>query len=146
MVRFAERDRDIEVDPLVAIAQLTERALLETEEALTERRELTSRFLREIEKEIGEAKRMLDLLGDHWKHGEQSLPYEQFRHALDRAITARTKDRRAELLRDWTDRLKLVARHQELLRESMGLRTSDPAHVNRPASETLDRSDRGKSA
>lgn len=105
------------IDPLVEIGELTERALHETDEALQERRELTVRFLDEIEKEIAEAKRMLDLVGDPWKHGEQSLPYEQFRHALDRAITARTKDRRAELLRDWKDRVALLERRLALLRE-----------------------------
>jgi Mg2+ and Co2+ transporter CorA len=121
MTAHQERRKSSPADPLAEIAELTERALNETEDALTERKQLTGRFLREIEKEIAEAKRMLGLLGDHWKHGEQSLPYEQFRHALDRAITARTKDRRAELLRDWKDRVTLLERRLALMRESAAL-------------------------
>lgn len=111
-------------DPLVHLQELVEQALSQVDDALAERRTLTSRFLREIEKEIAEAKRMLDALGAHWKHGEQSLPYEQLRHALDRALTARTKDRRAELLRDWNDRLKLLERQLELKRELTALTQS----------------------
>ncbi len=118
-------------DPLAEIGELIERALHETDEAMLERRELTDRFLDEIEKEIAEAKLMLDLLGDPWKHGEQSLPYEQFRHALDRAITARTKDRRTELLRDWADRMRLAERRMEALRARAGLGASAPSDDQR---------------
>lgn len=117
-------------DPLLAIQELVQDALHQIETASATRRELSKRFLGEIEKEIGEAKRMLDSLGDLWQHGEQSLPYEQFRHALDRAITARTKDRRAELLRDWSDHLKLVERRLEVLRELAALHGGSEAPRN----------------
>ena len=117
----SNRDHD---DPVSAIQDLVEQALQDVDDASSRRRELTTKFLREIEKEIAEAKRMLDSLGDLWKHGEQSLPYEQFRHALDRAVTARTKDRRAELLRDWSDRLKLLDRRLEVIRELTALQAT----------------------
>jgi hypothetical protein len=108
-------------DPLTAIRHLTRRAIVENERALTSREKLTERFLREIGREIAEAKRFLALLGHPWKHGEKSVEYEFMRIALDKAMTARKKDRRAELLRSWGDLQKLRERRLELWREEIAL-------------------------
>ena len=113
--------RPIPADPLTAIRFLTGRAILENEKALTSREKLTERFLKEIGREIAEAKRFLNLLGHPWKHGEKSVEYEFMRISLDKAMTARKKDRRAELLRSWSDLLKLKEKRLELLREAIAL-------------------------
>ena len=108
-------------DPLTAIRFLTGRALLVNEKALTSREKLTERFLKEIGGEIAEAKRFLNLLGHPWKHGEKSVEYEFMRISLDKAMTARKKDRRAEMLRSWSDLLKLKEKRLEFLREAIAL-------------------------
>ena len=99
---------------------LSDQALDEAEAALVARRKLTRRFLREIEKEIAEAIKMLRLLGDPWKHGDQT-EYEFMRISLDKALTARKKERRARLLEEWKDLLSLHERRLELLRENLAL-------------------------
>jgi len=54
-------------DLLALISSLSNEALWETEEAIVARQELTQRFLKEIEKEIAEAMKMLRLLGQPWQ-------------------------------------------------------------------------------
>ncbi len=107
-----------ERDSIKDMQHLAERSLRQTDEALVHRRELTARFVTEINREIAEAKRMLNFLGDPWKHGDHT-EYEFMRISLDNALATRKKDRRAELLREWKDLLRLRERRMELLRESV---------------------------
>lgn len=113
-----------EIDPLLEISELADKALDQTDETIAARRDLTKRFLREIEKEIAEAKRMLRLLGDPWKHGDQT-EYEFMRISLDKALTARKKERRSRLLEEWKDLLSLHERRREMLRESVALKSAN---------------------
>jgi hypothetical protein len=107
-------------DPISEITGLSEQALEETEDALAARRKLTQRFLREIEKEIAEALRMLRNLGQPWQRGDRT-EYEFMRISLDKALTARKKERRERLLQSWRDLMELRQRRLELLRELAGL-------------------------
>lgn len=107
-------------DPLTQIAHLSDQALHESDEAIIARQELTQRFLREIEKEIAEAVRMIRLLGDPWKHGDRT-EYEFMRISLDKALTARKKERRERLLQAWKDLLDLKEKRRELERENLAL-------------------------
>ena len=112
--------RNGRADPLREIARLTDQALKETDEALLDRTALTQRFLREIELEIREALKMLRALGDPWKHGDRT-DYEVMRIALDKALTARKKERRDRLLTSWRDMLELKERQLALLKEASAL-------------------------
>jgi len=107
-------------DVLDDLAQLKDLELEGTTEAIIERRQLTVRFLEEIEKEIREALRMLRRLGEPWSHGEETS-YEFMRLAIDKALTARKKERRERLLQNWKDLLELQKRRIELLRELRAL-------------------------
>ena len=118
--RNGKRRHKLRSDPISEIASLSAEALHETEGAISRRRELTQRFLREIEKEIAETLKMLHLLGDPWKHGDRT-EYEFMRISLDKAMTARKKERRARLLEEWKDLLALRERRLELLRENLAL-------------------------
>ena len=111
---------------------LAEQSLRRIDDALSSRRKLTVGFVAEINREIAEAKRALNLLGDPWKHGDESLQYETQRIALDKALTARKKDRRAEQLREWKDLLRLQERRMELLGELAAL---GPGKEYKPARE-----------
>lgn len=105
-------------DPLLQISRLSEQALLEAEDAIASRKELTQRFLKEIEKEIAEAVRMLRLLGEPWKHGDKT-EYEFMRISLDKALTARKKERRERLLQSWKDLLDLMEKKRDLIKENL---------------------------
>ncbi len=118
--RSGRRRHKLRSDPISEIASLSAEALHETEEAISRRRGLTQRFLREIEKEIAEALRMLRLLGDPWKRGDRT-DYEVMRISLDKALTARKKERRARLLEEWKDLLALTEKRLVLLRENLAL-------------------------
>ncbi len=107
-------------DPLSEMLSHSHHHLQSTEDAITSRRSLTQRFLREIEKEIAEAVRMLRFLGDPWKHGDRT-EYEFMRISLDKALTARKKERRARLLEEWKDLLALRERQLDLLKENLAL-------------------------
>jgi len=107
-------------DPLSHIAGLSDQALQVTEEAIDQRKKLTQRFLKEIEKEIAEAMKMLRLLGEPWKHGDRT-EYEFMRISLDKALTARKKERRERLLQAWKDLLDLKERKIELMKENLAL-------------------------
>lgn len=107
-------------DPLAEIAALSETSLQETEEAIAARHALTERFLKEIEKEIAEAMKMLRHLGHPWQRGDRT-EYEFMRIALDKALTSRKKERRERLLQDWRDLLELRERRIEMMREAMAL-------------------------
>jgi len=109
-------------DPLTQIFHLSTRALQDAEEAISSRKELTIKFLKEIEKEIAEAVKMLRLLGAPWKHGDRT-EYEFMRISLDKALTARKKERRERLLQSWKDLMDLNQKRLELLRENMALST-----------------------
>ena len=93
---------------------------------------MTRRFLREIEKEISEAIKMLRLLGDPWKRGDRT-DYEVMRISLDKALTARKKEWRERLLQEWKDLLALREKQLELLREQIAL--SAGRDGRRPAKE-----------
>lgn len=101
------------------------RVVSEVEAALQERKGLSQRFLKEIEKEIAEATKMLRLLGDPWKHGPDSLQYEFMRIALDKALTARKKERRERLLQSWKDLFELKQKMIELERDVAALQVAD---------------------
>ena len=103
-------------DPLRDIAHLTEETLKQTEDAITARKKLTKQFLREIELEIREAIRMLKHLGQPWQHGDKT-DYEFMRISLDKALTARKKERRDRLLQAWKDLLELEERKAGIRRE-----------------------------
>lgn len=107
-------------DPLESLRRLSEESLATTTEAIIDRRQLTVRFLEEIEKEIREAMKMLRHLGAPWIRGERT-EYEFMRIALDKALTARKKERRERLLQSWKDLLELQRRRIELLRELQAL-------------------------
>ena len=107
-------------DPLASITYLSQESLDQLEDALASRKKLTQRFLKEIEKEIAEAMKMLRLLGSPWKHGDRT-EYEFMRIALDKALTARKKERRERLLQAWRDLLELRQKRIELLRELAAL-------------------------
>ncbi len=107
-------------DPLADLRSLTSDALRNTELAIESREALTERFLHEIEKEIGEALRMLHSLGHPWKHGDR-VDIESLRAGLDRALTARKKERRDQLLRAWRDLVQLRERKGEIQREQAAL-------------------------
>lgn len=111
-------------DPLTSIRSLAQRALDQNKQSVCARRKLTQRFLKEIEKEIAEAKRMLDRLGQPWQRGDRT-EYEFMRIALDKAMTSRKKERRERLLQSWGDLLKLKEKRLELLREAMALGRKD---------------------
>ena len=113
-------DRPKSWDPLSDIAGLSDRSLQDVGTAIDDRRKLTRRFLREIEKEIAEAIKMLRLLGDPWKRGDRT-DYEVMRISLDKALTARKKERRERLLQEWKDLLALREKQLELLREQIAL-------------------------
>lgn len=108
------------LDPLTELSRFSERALEQTEDAIRERKKLTDRFLREIEKEIEAAVRMLNHLPDPWKEGDR-VDVEALRISLDKAMTARKKDRRDQLLRSWRDLLDLRTRRLELKKELAAL-------------------------
>ena len=96
--------------------RLGQRALEQTEEAIAQRWELNERFLQEIEKEIAAAKRMLDLLGEPWQHGERT-EWEFMRISLDKAIYGRRKERRERRLQVWRDMLELNEKRLQLIKE-----------------------------
>ena len=110
-------------DALTQISLLSDQALHDSEEAISSRKKLTQRFLEEIEKEITEALKMLRLLGAPWKHGDRT-EYEFMRISLDKALTARKKERRERLLQGWKDLLELRVKRLELLRENLALGTA----------------------
>ena len=116
----ARSKREAPPDPLQAIAHLSDRSIQETDTAIKDREKLTQRFLREISKEIAEALRMLRFLGDPWKRGDRT-DYEVMRISLDKALTARKKERRERLLQHWKDLLALRERQLDLLRENIAL-------------------------
>lgn len=103
-------------DLLSRINGLSRQALEDTDQAISARRKLTQRFLREIEKEIHEAQRMLRFLGHPWQRGDRT-DYEVMRISIDKALTARKKERRDRLLASWKDLLELKAKRRELERE-----------------------------
>lgn len=117
----SDSTRNSPTDPLTQIAQLSDQALHESNEAIVARQKLTRRFLKEIEKEIAEAMKMLRFLGDPWKHGDRT-EYEFMRISLDKALTARKKERRERLLQAWKDLLDLKEKKRELERENLALR------------------------
>jgi len=114
----------VKIDLLDQMADISNQALTETEEAMSTRQKLTRRFLYEIEKEISEAIRMLKFLGDHWKHGDKT-DYEFMRISLDKALTARKKERRERLLQEWKDLLDLKVKRLELLKENVAMNSID---------------------
>lgn len=113
-----------QMDPFAQFAELSNRALAETKEAIISRQRLTKRFLNEIEKEIQEAIKMLKFLGDHWKHGDKT-DYEFMRISLDKALTSRKKERRERLLQSWKDLLALNEKRLELLKENVAMNNID---------------------
>jgi len=110
-------------DPLTQISELSNQSIQDAEEAISSRKKLTEKFLKEIEKEIAETIKMLNLLGTPWKHGDRT-EYEFMRISLDKALTARKKERRERLLQSWKDMLQLQEKRIELLRESLALGTA----------------------
>jgi len=67
---------------------------------------------------------MLELPGDHWKHGDKT-DYEFMRISLDKALTARKKERRERLLQEWKDLLDLKVKRLELLKENVAMNSID---------------------
>ncbi len=63
---------------------------------------------------------MIRILGDPWKQGDRT-DYEFMRIALDKALTARKKERHTGLLEEWKDLLALREKRTELLKEVMAL-------------------------
>ena len=63
---------------------------------------------------------MLRLLREPWQRGDRT-EYEFMRISLDKALTARKKERQARLLEEWKDLLALGERRLELLRENLAL-------------------------
>ena len=122
-------------DPVEDIRFLVEESLEQTDQAIRDRRRLTKRFLREIEKEIAEAVKMLRFLGEPWQRGDRP-DYEAQRIALDKALTARRKERRERLLQEWRDLLELRAKRIEVLRELVALGASTKKPV--PQGDTPD--------
>lgn len=120
-------------DPLAQFSQFSQRALQDTSEAIVSRKELTRLFLREIEKEIAEAVKMLKLLGDPWKHGDRT-EYEFMRISLDKALTARKKERRERLLQSWKDLLDLNEKRLELAKENSALQLAGTSVRKKPRS------------
>jgi len=112
----------VKVDLLSEFSLLSNQALNETEKAISTRQKLTRQFLYEIEKEISEAMKMLKFLGDHWKHGDKT-DYEFMRISLDKALTARKKERRERLLQEWKDLLDLRVKRLELLKENVVMKS-----------------------
>ena len=113
--------KDNSTDPISIISKLSSQALQDTEDAIASRKKLTQRFLKEIEKEIAEALKMLRLLGDPLKRGH--LPeYEFMRISLDKALTARKKERRERLLQEWRDLLDLYQKRIDLLKAHVALK------------------------
>ncbi|MBI4020924.1 MAG: hypothetical protein HY369_01640 [Candidatus Aenigmarchaeota archaeon] len=124
---------------LAAISLLATEAVLDVHDAIAAREELTERFVREIEREIDEAKRMLDTLGHPWQRGDR-VEYETLRATWSRAFSSRSKDRRAELLRSWKDLRALHDRRLELLRDAAAMEqvsTGERAAVASQASPEL---------
>jgi len=119
----------VKIDLLDQIADISNQALTETEEAISTRQKLTRQFLYEIEKEIREAMRMLKFLGDHWKHGDKT-EYEFMRISLDKALTARKKERRERLLQEWKDLLDLRVKRLELFKENVAMNSIDVSPKN----------------
>ena len=107
-------------DPVREIDSLARHSLADTDEAILERKDLAEKFLREIEKEIAEALKMLHLLGHPWKHGDRP-EFEFMRITLDKALTARKKERRDRELQLWRDLVELRERRIQVLRELAAL-------------------------
>lgn len=103
-------------DPIERHRELTEQALEQITEAIIERRQLTNRLLDEIEVEIQAAVRLLDRLGEPWFRGDRT-DYEFMRISLDKALTARKKERRDRLVQSWKDLLALQENRRKLERE-----------------------------
>jgi len=121
------------LESFAQIIDFSNQALEDTEEAIRSRKELTRRFLQEIEKEIAEAIKMLQLIGDPWKHGDRT-EYEFMRISLDKALTARKKERRERLLQSWKDLLDLNEKRLELAKENSTLQLAGKPSRKKPRS------------
>lgn len=111
------------------ISQLSNVALQNAENAIEDRKKLNQRFLKEIGREIKEARKMLDFLGDPWKHGDKT-EYEFMRISLDKALTARKKERRERLLQEWKDLLDLHEKRIDLLKDNLALGNTETTGKN----------------
>jgi len=106
--------------PLEELRSLSEKELEDVTEAIVERRQLTTRFLEEIEVEIQAAVRLLQRLGEPWQRGDRT-DYEFMRISLDKALASRKKERRDRLVQTWKDLVDLKRRHVELSRQVSAL-------------------------
>ena len=113
-------------DSLTSIARFSKLSLRRTEEAIQSRKQLTAQNQQEIEKEIQAATRMLKLLGDPFKHGDD-YSKESMRIKLDRSISMRKAERRAERVRSWKDLHELDQRRIELLKRLATLEGDEEA-------------------
>lgn len=123
-------------DPIRNIALISEQALKESKEAIINRKKLNWQFLREIEYEIEEAIRMLRHLGDPWQRGDKP-EYEFMRISLDKALTARKKERRERRLQYWKDILDLNQKRLELMKENLAF-DSTTQNINKNKNKPSD--------
>lgn len=127
MVKRSKRKdvtKPTKITPVDKIVILSNESVKITEGSISNRKKLTRFFLEEIEHEIEEAIRMLRHLGDPWHRGDKP-EYEFMRVSLDKALTARKKERRERLLQEWKDLLELHQKRIELLKENYALSTID---------------------
>lgn len=107
------RRRNESTDSLSAIVRLAELELSRVEQEIRARANLSVLNQREIEDEIRSADRMRRALGDPFKHGDDYRK-EKMRIDIDRSMSLRKAERRADRVRTWKDLLELYQRKIQL--------------------------------
>ncbi len=95
-------------------------AIQEIDDALAGRKQLSHRFLEQIDQEAAEAKRFLGTLKPPWTMG--FYPQVEFlRLSLHKSLTSRAKERRSEELKYWENRVNLAKERRKFVDEYKAL-------------------------
>ncbi len=95
-------------------------AIREIDDALAGRKQLNVRFIEQIEREADEAKHFLSTLNPPWTTG--FYPQVEFlRLSLHKSLTSRAKERRAEELKYWENRVNLAKERRTFVDEYKAL-------------------------
>ena len=98
-------------------------AIEELDRALTERKALSRKFLKQIEEEIKEVQYQLGHLNPPWKTG--FYPKLEFlRLSLHKSLTSRAKEIRTEELKYWQDVVGLLKEKRKFLDEFKSLQST----------------------